>query len=63
MRARGYTSLNLAPNLSDYFKFHAQWHIKKGVPIWIDAICINLQDPVEVAHQMLLQSDIYIMAR
>lgn len=62
-RTRGYTSLALAPNLSDYFTYHAEWHIKEGVPIWIDAVCINQQDPVEVADQILLQADIYTMAK
>lgn len=57
------TTMKLAPNLSDYFTYHAEWHIKEGVPIWIDAICINQQDPVEVADQILLQADIYTMAR
>lgn len=61
--ARGYTSIELAPNLSDYFTYHAEWHIKQGVPLWIDAICINQQDQVEVAEQILLQADIYTMAR
>lgn len=61
--ARGYTSLALAPNLSDYFTYHAQWHIQECVPIWIDAICINQQDPLEVADQIVLQADIYTMAR
>lgn len=57
------TSMRLAPNLSGYFTYHAKWHIKEDVSIWIDAICINQQDPVEVAEQILLQSDIYTMAR
>ncbi|KAJ0120896.1 hypothetical protein J7T55_015634 [Diaporthe amygdali] len=61
--ACGYTSLKLAPNLSDYFTNHAEWHIKEGVPIWVDAICINQQDPAEVANQILLQAEIYTMAK
>lgn len=63
MQSGGYTSLNLAPNLSDYFTYHAQWHFKEGVPIWIDTTYINQKDPVKVAHKILLQADIYIMAR
>lgn len=61
--ARGYTTIKLAPNLSDYFTYHAEWHIKERVPIWIDAICINQQDPLEFADQILLQADIYTMAK
>lgn len=62
-QARGYTSIELALNLSGYFTYHAKWHMKECVPIWIDAICINQQDPIEVADQILLQADIYTMAR
>ncbi|KAG8158249.1 hypothetical protein KVR01_012010 [Diaporthe batatas] len=61
--APDYSSIELAPNLSDYFTYHAAWHIKQRVPLWIDAICINQQDPAEVAEQILLQADIYTMAR
>lgn len=58
----GYASLKLAPNLSDYFRHRAEWHIQEGVPVWIDAVCINQQDSAEVADQILLQADIYTLA-
>lgn len=53
-----YNTMILTPNISHYFRKHASTHIETSIPVWIDAICINQQDPVEVEHRLLLQGQI-----
>jgi hypothetical protein len=46
------SSIRLTQNLSDFFRHHHQKIIDEGNLLWIDALCINQQDPAEVAFKI-----------
>jgi hypothetical protein len=56
--------LNITPTLSDTLR--QLFHFDEGsffiTPIWIDAICLNQQDPAELEIHVPLMCDIYSKA-